>query len=161
MVYLGIYGGLLFGIAGWYFGRRNAAKKNELDEMRAYMSAKSRSLSWYFTIATIFVLMSLEILGHSIGTIPSLGILLFVHLGIWGLTFIILQSRMTNDPDDTSKGKIQLLQGIAIGVSILIIFATISFLTVDWRFMLVAILPVLLNILIMRKKQARNDNKAG
>lgn len=165
MVYLGIYGGLLFGIAGWYFGRRAAAKNNGLDEMLAYMTAKSRSISWYFTIAAIYVLLSLEVFGLSIGTIPALAILLFVHLGSWGLSFFILQARMTDDPDDEArKGKLQLMMSIAIGISILILFAIISVLTGEWRFLLAAIPPVLLNVLIMvsvRKKQADSGKKAG
>jgi len=165
MVYLGIYGGLLFGIAGWYFGRRAAAQKNGLDEMLAYMTAKSRSISWYFTIAAIYVLLSLEVFGLSIGTIPALAILLFVLLGSWGLSFFILQARMTADPDDEAhKGKLQLVISIAIGASMLILFAIISALTGEWRFLLAAIPPVLLNVLIMmsvRRKQAGSGKKAG
>ena len=125
MVYVGIYGGLIFAIAGWYFGRRAMTKKNGLDEVLAFIAAKSRSISWYFTMAAICVLFSLEVFGLSIGTIPSLGILLFVHLGGWGLTSLILHSRMTNDPDDPGKGKLQLVQGYGIGLSILILSAII------------------------------------
>ncbi|MFF2890492.1 hypothetical protein [Paenibacillus sp. NPDC057967] len=164
MVYLGIYGGLLFGIAGWYFGRRAAAKNNGLDEMHAYMASKSRSISWYFTITAIYVLMSLEVFGLSIGTIPSLAILLFVHLGSWGLTFFILHARMTEDPDEGRNSKLQLVLSIAIGVSFLLLFAIISAVTGEWRFLLAAILPVLMNVLVMisiRKKQAGNGQKAG
>ncbi|AOZ93649.1 hypothetical protein [Paenibacillus crassostreae] len=164
MVYVGIYGGLLFGIVGWYFGRRAVAKNNGLDEVLAYIAAKSRSISWYFTIAAICVLFSLEVFGLSIGTIPSLAILLFVHLGSWGLTSLILHSRMTNDPDETGKGKLQLVQGIAIGVSILILFAIIYILSGDWRFLLAAIPPVLLNVIIMisvRRKHAGSGKKTG
>lgn len=157
MVYVGIYGGLLFGIAAWYFGRRAVAQNNAMDEVLAYIAAKSRSISWYFTTAAICVLLSLEVLGLSIGTITALGILMFVHMGSWGLTSIILHARMTHNPDETSTGKIQLVQGIAIGFSILILFAIFSVLSGDWRFLLVTIPPIMLLVIILmfvRKKHA-------
>ncbi|NUU63920.1 hypothetical protein [Paenibacillus agri] len=164
MLYVGIYRGLLFGIAGWYFGRRGAVKNNALDEVLAYIAAKSRSISWYFTIAAISVLLSLEVLGLSIGTIPSLGILLFVHLGSWGLISIILHARMTNDPEETGKGKLQLVQGIAIGVSFLILFAIISVLSGERRFLLAAIPPILLTVIIImsvRRKHGGSGKRIG
>lgn len=164
MGYVGLFGGLLFGIAGWYFGRRRMAINNGLDEVLSYIAAKSRSISWYFTIVAIYVLFSLEVFGLSIGTIPSLAILLFVHLGSWGLTSLILHSRMTHDPDETGNGKLQLVQGIAIGVSILILFAIFYVVSGNWRFLLAAIPPILLNVIIMiaiRRKLAGSGKKTG
>lgn len=162
MVYVGIFGGLLFGIAGWYwyFSRLAVGKNKSLDEVFTYMSVKSRSISWYFTIAAITVLMSLEVLGLSIGTIPSLGVLLFVHLGSWGLISIILHARMTNDPDETGREKLQFVQGIAIGVSILILFTIISVLSNDWRFLLAAIVPVLLSVIIIMSAVRKKSGKS-
>lgn len=37
MVYVGIYGGLIIGLLGWYFGRRAASKNRGLDEMHDYI----------------------------------------------------------------------------------------------------------------------------
>ncbi len=161
MVYAGICGGLLFGIAGWYwyFGRHAAGGSKGRDEVLTYMSDKARSVSWYFTLAALLGLLLLEIIDLSMGTIPSLGILLFVHLGSWGLTSILLHTRMTRDPDDPGTGKMALLQGFAVGGAILILFAIISILKADWRFLLAAILSVMLGAMIMITNNKRQKGE--
>lgn len=127
MMYVGLLGGLSFGIAGWYwYFRQRSVGKGGLDEVHAYMATKSRSISWYFTLAAIAVLMALEVADLSMGTIPSLGMLLFVHLGSWGLASILIHARMIKDHDETAPGKLLLVQGIGIGLAILILLAIIA-----------------------------------
>lgn len=158
MVYLGIYGGLLFGIAGWYFGRRAAAKKNGLDEMHDFIAAKSRSISWYFTIAAIYVLLSMEAFGLSIGTMPSLGTLLFVHLGSWAAANTILTVRMTTEAEEAGVNKLRLVISIWIGTSVIVAFAILSAITEEWRFLLAAVPPVILTNISMLLIEKKSDS---
>lgn len=159
MGYIGIYGGLLLALAGWYFGRRSAAKKNGLDEVLAFILTKSRAISWYFTIAAIYFLLSMEIFGLAIGTIPALSILLFVHLGSWASCTFLLHVQMTRDPEAKISRKMQMILCVGIGGAILILFMIVSVLTSNMHFLLAAIPPVLITTIIMLSvKQKTEDN---
>jgi len=144
MVYVGIYGGLLIGLLGWYFGRVAARKKRGLDEMNTHIWSKARSTSWYFTAAAIYLLMTLEVTGMKLNLIPALSILLLVHLASWAIagTFFSLNFISPDSPNN-----VVILSAI-IGATFLLIFAIISGLTGNWKFLLTAIPPVIMITLI-------------
>jgi len=67
---IGLYGGAVFGILGWWFGRWMAKKQRGLDELHEHIWQKARSISWFFTLATIYVLFSLVIFGIELKAAP-------------------------------------------------------------------------------------------
>jgi hypothetical protein len=66
---------------------------------------------------------------------------------------------MTRDPDDPGTGKMALVQGFAVGGAILILFTIISILKADWRFLLAALLPVILGAMIMINNSKRQKGE--
>jgi hypothetical protein len=76
-----LYGGLICGTLGWWFGRQKARKNRGLDELYEHIWQKARSFSWYITLATIYVLFSLVGFGIELNSAMVLGILLFAHMG--------------------------------------------------------------------------------
>ncbi|MGV3465023.1 MAG: hypothetical protein ACO1OT_07005, partial [Heyndrickxia sp.] len=73
---IGLYGGLLMGGFGWWYGRKKAMKNRGIDELHHHIWEKARSYSWYFTIATIYVLFSMYAFGVPLKTPLVLGVLL-------------------------------------------------------------------------------------
>lgn len=143
----GVYGGLLCGILGWYFGRKKAKKQNGIDEMYHYLMGKSHSLTWYMTVAAIYVLMSLYIFGIDIGMMPSLGILMIVHVGGWGVSILILKAKYS---DETfSLGKMANIIAFIFCAILATLFLVVAIITEDWRFIIGAIAPVLISILML------------
>jgi len=151
MGFIGLYGGLAFAILGWFFGRRQAKKENGLDEMNSFIFTKARSISWYFTIVTIYVLFSLALLDIELSLIFALAILLFVHMGSWAISAIVMSIRLSSNPENikeqTTKKQI-ILSGL-IGGSILLFFTIMSAATGNWKFLLVAIPPALVSSLTL------------
>lgn len=160
MEYVGIFGGLTLGILGWFFGREAARKRGGLDEMNNYIWTKARSTSWYFTAAAIYVLMTLELLGVELSIIPALSILLFVHLSSWAVAGLLYSSRLIqNVPNYT------IVLSSVIFAFFLLFFVFVSLFTDNWKFLLAAIPPIVMNTIIMvivaRKAKRANPNGNG
>jgi len=157
MVYVGIYGGLFLGLLGWYFGRAAARKNRGLDEMNAHIWSKARSTSWYFTAAAIYLLMTLELTGIKLNLIPALSILLLVHLASWAIAGAIYSLRLIRPNAPTNV----VILSTIIGSSFLLFFIIVSAVTANWRFLLAAIPPVVLNIVISitQARKAKTSNK--
>ncbi|QSB10073.1 hypothetical protein JTI58_24400 [Lysinibacillus fusiformis] len=151
----GLYGGMICGILGWWFGRQKAKKNRGLDELYDHIWQKAKSYSWYMTLAAIYIFFSLMVFGIELNIAMVLGILLLVHIGSWGIIGIILTVNMYGPvPFKSSYVKI----GISINVASLIIFTIISFITNNWRFLLISIIPNMVGIftaLIVSKKQSK------
>ncbi|WP_342440923.1 hypothetical protein MHB40_16080 [Lysinibacillus sp. FSL K6-0057] len=151
----GLYGGMICGILGWWFGRQKAKKNRGLDELYDHIWQKAKSYAWYMTLAAIYIFFSLMVFGIELNIAMVLGILLLVHIGSWGIIGIILTVNMYGPvPFKSSYVKI----GISINVASLIIFTIISFITNNWRFLLISIIPNMVGIftaLIVSKKQSK------
>ncbi|GKU76187.1 hypothetical protein [Paenibacillus sp. L3-i20] len=149
MAYVGLYGGLIFAFFGWYFGRRAAIKNNALDEVHRYIWSKARSTSWFCTLAAIYIMLMLGASGIQIEMMPALSILLAVLLSSWGISGAFYSIRMTSEPlQSHSNPKLHLKLSLYFGLFILLIFTIISIVTGDWKFLLAAIPPFLLNLAI-------------
>ena len=130
MEFVGVYGGLLCGILGWFFGRQQLRKKKGLDEMYYYVWGKAKSISWYFTVVALYILMSLVLFEIEIGTLPILAILLFVHLGSWAISGFILSAKLT-EPNLTIKNP--KVMSTIICVTLLVSFTILSLVTSNWK----------------------------
>lgn len=62
---IGLYGGLLAGLMGWWYGRKKARDNRGLDELYHHIWAKAKSYAWYATLAAIYLLFTFMILGKN------------------------------------------------------------------------------------------------
>lgn len=113
--------------------------------MHAHVWRTARSTSWYVIIVAIYVLMTLALFGVKINLIPALSILLFVQCSSWAISGCFFSAKLTEQKVLKPTAKVSLL----IGVSFILLFVIITALTKDWRFLLAAIPPIVLNIAIM------------
>lgn len=81
----GLYVGLLCGGFGAWFGQYLAKKKRGIDERYEEVTKRSRQFSWWVTLLTMIVLMTLLGLGFSLSTMAALAIVYAVHLGSWAV----------------------------------------------------------------------------
>lgn len=93
---LGLYGGLLFGIFGWWYGRKKSREKRGLDELHVHIWRKARSYSWYVTIVFIYILFSFILFGIHMSSAMVLGLLMLVHIASWAFIGIALTIKIQN-----------------------------------------------------------------
>lgn len=138
---LGLYGGMICGILGWWFGRKKARENRGLDELYYHIWQKARSYSWYVTLGVIYVFFSLIIFGVELSAAMILGTLLLAHLSSWSIIGAILSINMYSTVQlQPSRVKFAI---IVISTSI-IVFTIISIVTNNWKFLLFSILPNLI-----------------
>lgn len=106
---IGLVGGIIAGLSGWYFGRKGAQKQGELDEVNDYIWQRARSISWYVTLLAIYVLFFLYAFEVPISTPASLALLLFVHLLSWAMSGSFLSLRIYNESKGDRKKYILLM----------------------------------------------------
>ncbi len=150
-----LYGGMIFGILGWWFGRKKAKKNRGLDELHDHIWQRAKAYSWYMTLAAIYIFFSLVVFGIKLSTAMVLAVLLFVHLGSWAIIGLILTINMYR-PIPFKPSYVKL--GISINVASLLIFTIISILTNNWLFLLFSILPCMMGIftaLTVRRKDSK------
>lgn len=141
---IGLYGGMLCGILGWWFGRKKAREQRGLDELHDHIWQKARSYAWYVTLASIYIFFSFVMFGFDLSVAMVLGILLLVHLGSWAIIGSILSIVMkSSKPFQPARALI----GISIIVLSVVAFTIISVVLVDWRFMLIGIPISLIGLL--------------
>lgn len=147
---IGLYGGMVCGILGWWFGRKQARKKRALDEVYEHIWQKARSYSWYVTLASIYILFSLYLFGVHIHGPMALGIIMIIHLASWafiGIGFsIALQSE---EPIQLNEA----ILGIALIVISVLVFTIISIVASNWVFMLIGIPISVLGLLLLIKSK--------
>ena len=140
---IGLYGGMLCGVLGWWFGRKKARENRGLDELYDHIWQKARSYSWYVTLGAIYVFFSLLIFGVELNPAMILGILLSTHLGSWGIIGAIVSINMSSTvPLRPTRVKL----GIGIVATSIIVFTIISIVTGNWLFLLCSILPNLMGL---------------
>lgn len=138
---IGLYGGVIGGLLGWWFGRQKARKNRGLDELYYHIWQKARSYSWYVTLGALYVFFTLLNFGIQLSTAMVLGILLLTHVASWGIIGIILTINMSSAaPLQPPRVKV----GLFVFMTSIIIFTIISILTTNWLFLLFSIPPNLI-----------------
>src|SRR5690625_5283739 len=97
--FIGLYGGALMGLIGLFYGRAKAKKQRALDETHDHIWQQSRSLSWYATLISIYILFSLHLFGFPLSIASVLGILLIVHMGAWAFSGAMLSFLLYRESD--------------------------------------------------------------
>lgn len=151
---IGLYGGVIGGLLGWWFGRQKARKNRGLDELYYHIWQKARSYSWYVTLGALYVFFTLLNFGIELSTAMVLGILLLTHVASWGIIGIILTINMSSAaPLQPSRVKV----GLFVFMTSIIVFTIISILTTNWLFLLFSIPPNLIALftaLIPKRKDS-------
>ncbi|KMN41416.1 hypothetical protein [Lysinibacillus sp. LK3] len=151
---IGLYGGVIGGLLGWWFGRQKARKSRGLDELYYHIWQKARSYSWYVTLGALYVFFTLLNFGIELSTAMVLGILLLTHVASWGIIGIILTINMSSAaPLQPSRVKV----GLFVFITSIIVFTIISILTTNWLFLLFSIPPNLIALftaLIPKRKDS-------
>ncbi|KPB06007.1 hypothetical protein [Bacillus sp. CHD6a] len=135
---VGLYGGAVIGILAWWFGRRMAKPHGGLDELHDHIWQKARAISWFFTLASLYILFTLIMFGMELRAGMVLGVIMLVHMASWGITGVILSINMNmSEPLKPSRVKL----GIAIVAVSLLIFFVLSIATGIWWFLLASVPP--------------------
>ncbi|XQY93770.1 hypothetical protein ACNRWW_10365 [Metabacillus sp. HB246100] len=151
---IGLYGGATFGLLAWWFGRRMAKKQRGLDELHDHIWQKARSISWFFTLAAIYILFSLVVFGIELRAAMVLGVIMIVHIASWGITGVILSINMNmTEPLKTSRVKF----GVTIVLVSFIIFTILSISTGNWWFLLASIPPNVFGFIRALTPERSND----
>ncbi|APH05017.1 hypothetical protein [Bacillus weihaiensis] len=151
---IGLYGGATFGLLAWWFGRRMAKKQRGLDELHDHIWQKARSISWFFTLAAIYILFSLVVFGIELRAAMVLGIIMIVHIASWGITGVILSINMNmTEPLKPSRVKF----GVTIVLVSFIIFTILSISTGNWWFLLASIPPNVFGFIKALTPERSND----
>ncbi len=141
---VGLYGGAVIGILAWWFGRRMAKKQRGLDELHDHIWQKARSISWFFTLASIYLLFTLIMFGMELSPAIVLAVIMVVHMTSWGFTGMILSINMNmSEPLKPSKVKF----GIFIVALSVICFGILSITTGNWWFLLASVPPNTIGII--------------
>lgn len=152
---IGLYGGVIGGLLGWWFGRQKARKNRGLDELYYHIWQKARSYSWYVTLGALYVFFTLLSFGIELSTAMVLGILLLTHVASWGIIGIMMTINMSSPaPLQPSRVKV----GLFVFMTSIIVFTIISILTTNWLFLLFSIPPNLIALftaLIPKRKDSK------
>lgn len=152
---IGLYGGVIGGLLGWWFGRQKARKNRGLDELYYHIWQKARSYSWYVTLGALYVFFTLLSFGIELSTAMVLGILLLTHVASWGIIGIMMTINMSSAaPLQSSRVKV----GLFVFITSIIVFTIISILTTNWLFLLFSIPPNLIALftaLIPKRKESK------
>ncbi|MBM7620027.1 hypothetical protein JOC95_001879 [Bacillus tianshenii] len=151
---VGLYGGAVAGILAWWFGRRMAKKQRGLDELHDHIWQKARAISWFFTLASSYLLFTLILFGIELKAGMILGVIILVHLASWAITGMVLSINMNmTEPLKPSRVKF----GIAIVLVSLIIFTILSITTGNWWFLIASIPPTIIGVLCALASEISNE----
>src|SRR5690625_4385012 len=134
--FIGVCGGALFGLLGWFYGITKAKKQRALDETHDHIWQKSRSFSWYVTLISIYILFTLHLFDFSLTISSALGILMIIHLGSWAFSGVIFSYLLYNEADIKVS---DFLIGIFVIIVAAIIFTVFAILTKNWYLFLMII----------------------
>ncbi|MCG1023435.1 hypothetical protein EKQ44_17475 [Sutcliffiella horikoshii] len=141
---VGLYGGAVMGILAWWFGRHMAKKQRGLDELHAHIWQKARAISWFFTLASMYILFTLVIFGMELTAAMVLAVIMLVHFASWGITGVVLSINMNmEEPLKPSRVKF----GIVTVALSLLLFLVLSIATDNWWFLLASVPPTLIGLI--------------
>ncbi|HLQ96867.1 MAG TPA: hypothetical protein VK108_10865 [Pseudogracilibacillus sp.] len=133
--FIGLYGGAMGGLLGWYFGRRKAIKEHSLDELHDYMMKTARSFSWFATLGAIYIFFTLLVIGVPLSAAPVLGILLLVQMATWAISTFVIKYYMSLGVEVN----ISILAGISLIILSVVFFLIIAILMKEWLFILLSL----------------------
>lgn len=147
---IGLYGGLICGLIGWYVGRKKASQERGLDETHDYIWSKARSYSWFKTIAAIYFFFSLYLFGVDMSLAMVLGLLIFIQLGVWALSGMALSVMMYSEVETTPLT----YKLIGIGLIILSIILSIVLVIIfeNWMFILLILPFLIIGFILLAKR---------
>ncbi|MHA7963728.1 hypothetical protein ACX93W_06230 [Paenibacillus sp. CAU 1782] len=90
---LGILVGASLGGIGLWWGIKKAAKVRGIDERLKVLAAKSHRTSWFITLGSIYCLFILHLLSVEFSVAAALGILIFIQLAGWSVSFYFFNKR--------------------------------------------------------------------
>lgn len=154
---VGLCGGALMGLGGWWFGRKKARKQRGIDEVHDHIWQKARSYAWYATLVGIYFFFFLLMINIPLKTSMTLGILLFIHMGTWALSGIIL-TVFIHTPEYIRP--VQLSIGITIILVTTITFTILTIAQSEVRYLFIGIpfaLFGLLFLILSRKKSSEEE----
>jgi len=134
--FIGLYGGALMGLLGLFIGRVKARKERGLDELHDHIWQKSRSIAWYATLISIYILFSLHLFGFSLTVSSVLGMLMIVHIGTWGIGGAILSFLLYKEAELKVS---DFLVGTLIIIGSSLLFTTVTIVTQNWLLLLMII----------------------
>lgn len=134
--FIGLYGGALMGLFGLFYGRVKAKKERGLDELHDHIWQKSRSISWYATLISIYILFSLHLFGFSLTISSVLGMLMLVHIGTWGIGGAILSFLLYKE---TELKVSDFFVGTLIIIISSLLFTILTIVTQNWLLLLMTI----------------------
>ncbi|MEG0384829.1 hypothetical protein [Solibacillus cecembensis] len=135
---IGLYGGMLCGLLGWWFGRKKARENRGLDELYYHIWQRARSYAWYATLGAIYIFFSLIMFGVELSAAMVLALILLIHLGSWAIIGMILTINMTVSP---SKQLSRVAIAWIVVACSFTLFTVLSIVTGNWLFLLWSILP--------------------
>lgn len=133
--FIGLFGGLLFGLAGWYFGRKKAADQRALDETHSYVWQKAKSFSWYVTIVAIYLIFILYLMGVTMSIPMILSMLMLTQLSSWAFGGLYISARIYGWVDVNVKFMI----GIGAIIFSVILFLVLVLITENIYYLLCSI----------------------
>lgn len=149
---VGLFGGMIFGALGWWFGRQKAKKNRGLDEFNRHIRQTARATSWFFTLGAMYLFFSLHLFGVKMSLAMVLALLILVHVGSWGIIAVALTVNMSiPEPLKVSR--------MVIGVFIIVVTTlTFTIITIIMKNPLILALSILPNVLglyiiLSRKKE--------
>jgi len=153
---IGLYGGAILGLLGWYYGRKLAKKQRGLDETHDHIWKKARSYSWYVTLFTIYILFSLYLFDITFSVPFALSMLILAQLASWALIGSFFTTLMYSETEIK-------ISSFAIGMVIIIVsallFLVLSLLTNSWLYLLISLPFVIIGFLFIKdskEKQSQN-----
>ncbi len=152
---IGLYGGMICGLLGWYIGRVKAKKQRALDETHHHIWQKARSYSWYVTLVSIYLFFTLHVFGVTLSVAAVLGILLLIHLGSWGIIGMILTGFMYNEKEIKVS---DLLIGICIIVISTLVFVCLAIIMDQWMYFIMTLPFSLVGYLFIRKSYSEKES---
>lgn len=77
---IGLLSVILSGVGYWFFYKRIAKKKRLYDEVYKSIQHQAFLLSWYITLATVFMILVIVLLGVSLSALKVITIIFIVQL---------------------------------------------------------------------------------